>query len=102
MREQIIDYVEAQGLSRVFGPESEITYQLVEMTGFDEKTVKTLLEPEGLWERVIGLDQSRLKQLLKDEAVAKDIRDRVQSLRQVIATQQRLLVRKRQDEDRAT
>ena len=70
------------------------------MTGFNEDDVRALLEPENLWERVMGLDQSRLKQLLNDEAVAKDIRDRIKSLRQVISTSQRLLVKKRQDEDK--
>ena len=102
LRREIIAYCEATGLQRVYGPENEITYQLVEMTGFNEEEVRALLEPEGLWEKVTGLDQSRLKQLLSDEAITKDVRDRVKSLRQTIATQQRLLVRKRQNEDKAT
>jgi hypothetical protein len=101
LRREIITYCEAEGFKRVYGPENEITYQLVEMTGFNEDEVKALLEPEGLWERVTGLDQSRLKQLLSDEAIAQDVRDRVKSLRQIIATQQRLLVKKRQNEDKA-
>ncbi len=102
LRERIIDYCQAHGVNRVFGPENEVTYQLVEMTGFNEEEVRALLEPAGLWARVTGLDQSRLKQLLSDAAVAKDIRDRVQSLRQIISAQQRLLVKKRRDEDKET
>ncbi len=102
LRQEIIAYCEAKGLNRVYGPENEITYQLVEMTGFDEDEVRALLEPEGLWERAIGLDQSRLKQLLDDESVAKDIKDRIKSLRQAISFQQRLLVKKRQNDDKDT
>jgi len=102
LRQGIISYCEAEGLNRVFGPENQVTYQLAEMTGFNEDDVRTLLEPDNLWERVIGLDQSRLKQLLNDEAVAKDIRDRIKSLRQVISTSQRLLVKKRRDEGKET
>ncbi len=102
LRREIIAYCEATGFKRVYGPENEITYQLVEMTGFNEEEVRALLTPEDLWERVTGLDQSRLKQLLDDEVIAQDVRNRVQSLRQIIATQQRLLVRKRQNEDKAT
>jgi len=102
LRQRIISYCEAEGLNRVFGPENEITYQPVEMTGFNEEDVRALLEPEGLWEKVIGLDQSRLKQLLNDEAVAQELRDRIQSLRRIISTQQRLWVKKRQDEDKET
>ena len=102
LRQEIIDYCEAEEVQRVFGPENEITYQLVDITGYNEDEVRAFLEPEGLWERVIGLDQSRLKQLLDDEAVTRDVRDRIKSLRQVISTQQRLLVKKRRDEDKET
>ncbi len=102
LRQEIIEYCEAKELNRVFGPENEITYQLVEITGFDEDEVRTLLEPEGLWQRVIGLDQSRLKQLLDDESVAEEIKGRIKSLRQAISSQQRLLVKKRQNEDKNT
>ena len=102
LRQEIIEYCEAEGLNRVYGPENEITYQLVEMTGFDEDEVRTLLEPEGLWEKVTGFDQSKLKQLLDDESVAGDIRNHIKSLRQAISFQQRLLVKKRQNEDKDT
>ena len=100
LRQEIIDYCEAEDMKRVYGTESEITYQLVDITGYNEEEVRTFLEPEGLWERVTGLDQSRLKQLLADEAVAQDIKNRIQSLRQIISTQQRLLVKKRQNDDK--
>jgi putative RecB family exonuclease len=102
LRQKIIEYCEAKGMNRVYGPDNEITYQLVEMTGFDEDKVRALLEPEGFWERVTGLDQSRLKQLLDDESIAEDIKNRVKSLRQMISSQQRLLVRKRQNDDKNT
>jgi len=102
LRRKIIEYCEAEGLNRIYGLENEITYQLVEMTGFNEDEVRALLTPEGLWERVIGLDQSKLKQLLDDESVAGDIRERIKSLRQAISFQQRLLVKKRQNDDKDT
>jgi len=102
LRQEIIAYCQAEEMSRLYGPESEITYQPVDIAGFNEEEVRAFLETEGLWERVTGLDQSKLKQLLDDEAVAKDIKDRIQSLRQIISTQQRLLVKKRQNEDKET
>ncbi len=94
LKEMIISYCQAEELNRVHGRENAITYKLVEMTGFSEDEVKALLEPEGLWDRVLSLDQSRLKQLLTDEEVAKDIRNRLEALRQVIATSPRLWVRR--------
>ena len=102
LRQEIIDYCEAEDMKRVYGTENEITYQRVDVTGYSEEEIRAFLEPEGLWERVTGLDQSRLKQLLADEAIGQDIKNRIQSLRQIVSTQQRLLVRKRQNEDKNT
>jgi len=45
-----------------------------------------------LWNRVLNFDQSKLNQLIRDEAVAKDIRDRLETLRQVISSSPRLWV----------
>ncbi|MFQ5996246.1 MAG: PD-(D/E)XK nuclease family protein [Dehalococcoidales bacterium] len=99
LKEMIIDYCQAKGINRVYGRENAITYKLVEMTGFSEDEVRALLEPEGLWDRVLSFDQSRLKQLLTDEAVAKDLRSKLEALRQVIATQPRLWVRRLKEEE---
>jgi hypothetical protein len=43
---------------------------------------------------VLSLDQAQLKQLLADEEVAKDIRNKLKALRQVIATYPQLWVSK--------
>ena len=56
-------------MNRVFGSDHEITYKLVERTGFSEDEVKAILEPEGLWEKVLAFDPSRLKQLLDDKTL---------------------------------
>lgn len=100
LKQMIISYCEAEGLNRVYGWENAITYKLVEMTGFSEDEVRALLEPEGLWERILSLDQSRLKQFLTDEAVAKDIRNKLEALRQVISTSPRLWVRRLKEEEK--
>ena len=94
LRQMIIDFCQAEGLNRVYGKEHAITYKLVEKTGFSEDEVRVLLEPEGLWHRVLSFDQSRLKQLITDEAVAKDIRHKLELLRQVISSYPQLWVRR--------
>ena len=99
LKQMIISYCQAEGLNRVYGWENAITYKLVEMTGFSEDEVRALLEPEGLWDRVLGLNQSQLKQLLTDEEVAKDVRNKLEALRQVISTSPRLWVRKLKEEE---
>jgi putative RecB family exonuclease len=96
----IIDFCQAEELNRVFGSEHEVTYKLVERTGFSEDEVRAILEPEGLWEKVLSLDQSRLKQLLADEAVPEDIRNKLESLRHVMSTYPQLWLKKRTEEEK--
>lgn len=99
IRQAVINFCQAEGLNRVYGKEHAITYRLVEKTGFSEDEVRALLEPEGLWHQVLSLDQSRLKQLIADEEVAKDIRDRLEVLRRVISRYPQLWVRRLIEEE---
>ena len=93
-KQRLIDFCQAEGLNRVYGREHAITYKLVEKTGFSEDEVRALLEPGGLWPKVLSLDQSRIRQLITDEAVAKDIRDKLEALRQVVSSYSQLWVRR--------
>ncbi len=99
IRLMISDFCQTEGLNRVYGKEHAITCKLVDRAGFSEDEVRALLEPEGLWSRVLSFDQSRLKQLITDEAVAKDIRARLEALRQVISSSPRLSVRRLIEEE---
>ncbi len=99
IKQMIANFCQAEGLNRVYGREHAITYKLMEKTGFSEAEVRALLEPEGLWHRVLSFDQSRLKQLITDEAVAKDIRHKLEALRQVISSSPRLWVRRLIEEE---
>jgi len=99
IKRMLINFCQAEGLNRVYGREHAITYKLMEKTGFSEAEVRALLEPEGLWHRVLSLDQSRLKQLITDEAVAEDVRHKLEALRQVISSSPRLWVRRLIEEE---
>jgi len=99
IKQIITDFCQAEGLNRVYGREHAITYKLVERTGFSEDEVRALLEPEGLWNRVLSLDQSNLNQLITDKEVAKDIRDKLEVLRQVVSASPRLWVRRLIEEE---
>jgi hypothetical protein len=99
-RKTIIDFCQAEGLNRVFGSEHEVTYKLVERTGFGEEEVRALLEPAGLWAKVLSLDTARLKQLLADKGVAEDIKNRLEALRRVTDTYPQLWVKKRAEEEK--
>ena len=99
IRQQLIDFCQTEGLNRVYGSAHAITYKLVEKTGFNEDDVRALLECEGLWYKVLSLDQSRLRQLIADEMVTKDVREKLETLRQVISTYPQLWVKKVTEEE---
>ncbi len=99
VRQTIIDYCKAEGLNRVFGTENEITYKLIEKTGFNEAEVKAILEPLGWWEKVRGFDPSLLNELLADKAVPADIKKKVEALKRVISSYPQLRLRKRSGEE---
>jgi hypothetical protein len=99
IRPTIINYCQAEGLNRVFGSEHEITYKLMEKTGFNEAEVRAILEPAGWWEKVLGFDPARLKELLGDKAVSADIKKKIKSLQRVVSTYPQLRLRKRELEE---
>ena len=98
-KQMLINYCQAEGLNRVYGKEHDITYKLLEKTGFSEDEARALLEAEGLWDRVLSFDQSQLKQLISDKAIAKDIRDRLETLRRIVSSYPQLRVRRISEEE---
>jgi putative RecB family exonuclease len=99
VRQLIINYCQAEGLNRVFGSENEITYKIVEKTGFNEEDIKAILEPAGWWEKVLGFEPARLKELLKDESVSFDIKKKIKSLQRVVSSYPQLRLKKRSAEE---
>ncbi|MBA7662449.1 hypothetical protein ES703_70478 [subsurface metagenome] len=98
-KQTIIEYCQTEGLNRVFSSEHEITYKLMERTGFSEDEVRAILEPEGLWEKVLGLDQSRLKTLLADKSTTEDIKKRLEALKRVTSAYPQLWLKKSTEEE---
>jgi putative RecB family exonuclease len=98
-RQAIIDYCQKEGLNRVFGNTCEITYKLTERTGFSEEEVRALLEPEGLWVKVLGFDPELLKQLLTDDTVPRHIRDKLETLKRITTTYPQLRIKRHSDEE---
>jgi putative RecB family exonuclease len=98
-RQTIIDYCQKEGLNRVFGDTCEITYRFTERTGFSEEEVKALLEPEGLWVKVLGFDPELLRQLLTDETIPQHIRDKLETLKRITSTYPQLRLKKHTAEE---
>jgi putative RecB family exonuclease len=97
-KQVIIDFCQSEKLNRVFSGEHEVTYKLVERTGFKEEEVRAILEPEGLWAKVLSLDQSRLKQLLVDEDVARDVKNKLECLRCITSAYPQLWLKNRTED----
>ncbi len=98
LKATIADFCQAEGLNRVYGTNHALTYKMVERAGFSEAEVRALLEPEGLWPRVLGFDQYKLKELIKDETVARELRQKLAELRQVVSASPQLWVRRQVEE----
>jgi putative RecB family exonuclease len=98
-RQMIVEFCQQESLNRVFGSEHEATYKLVERTGFNEDEVRAALEPAGLWEKAVGLDPSRLKQLLADEATPVEIKKKIESLKRITSSYPQLWLKKRIGEE---
>jgi putative RecB family exonuclease len=94
-RRAIVEYCQAEDLKRVYGPGHELTYRLMERTGFDGTEVKTLLKPAGLWDAVSKLDEGRLKALIGDESLDTDLRQALEKLRRVTSTYPVLRLKRR-------
>jgi putative RecB family exonuclease len=99
LKDLIIQYCEAQDVSRVFGSEHAITYKIVQRTGYNEEKVKALLEPAGLWERVLQFDPGKVADILESGDVPREIKERITLLAEVVSNYSRLWL-KRLKEDR--
>jgi putative RecB family exonuclease len=99
LKKRLADFCQAEGLNRVYGRDYALTYRMVERSGFDEDEVRALLEPAGLLERVLSLDSAKLKELITDEAVARDIRDRLAALKRVISSSPQFWLKKLVEEE---
>jgi putative RecB family exonuclease len=98
-RQAIVEYCQAEDLKRLYGGGHELTYRLMERTGFDEGEVKALLEPAGLWDAVSKLDEARLKGLIEDRSLDAGLRKSLEKLRHVTSTYPMLRLKRRADEE---
>ncbi|MFC1962267.1 RecB family exonuclease [Chloroflexota bacterium] len=98
LRKILIDFCRKEGLNRVYGTGYCVDYRLMEKTGFEEDSVRDLLAPLGLWERVLRPDDALLKELLTDAGIAAEIRQSLETMRRITSYPQ-LRVKKRLEEE---
>ena len=98
-KRDIVEFCQSEGVRRVFGSEHAVTYRWVERTGFEEGQVREFLQETGLWEKVLSFDQSLVKQLLTDEEVPRDIKERLKAMQKVISAYPQLNISNRAEEE---
>ena len=85
VKQVIIDYCRKEQINRVFGSEHQVTCRFVEKTGYAEEDVRPILEPAGLWSKVLSFDQALLKQLLAEKSVPAGLKEKIESVRRIAA-----------------
>lgn len=65
LEKHIKDYMEKEGLTRVFGDEGHLSKNTIQRFSYDLEKVKQVLSPLGKWEEIIKADEAKLKRLLK-------------------------------------
>ncbi len=99
VKQDIVTYCREQGLNRVFGDDCQITYKMVEKTGYDDAEVKEVLDAAGQWEKVLSFDQALLKRLMADGALPGDTVKKIEALKRITASYPQLWVKRNNTEE---
>jgi putative RecB family exonuclease len=99
LKQMVCDFCELEGYKRLYGPDHAITYKKVERTGFTEETVRELLEPTGLWPRVLNFDPALVKQLLEADYLNPELKKKLEALKQVTSSYTTLTINPLKEEE---
>ncbi|MCL6471620.1 MAG: PD-(D/E)XK nuclease family protein [Firmicutes bacterium] len=79
----IHNYCEANGLSLVRGTRGGLARRVHKTTHYNVKKLRELLEPRGLWEKILDVNGRLLKELLDDEASQGELRKIIETAKEV-------------------
>ncbi len=81
LQQAIREYMDAEGVTRVFGNEGYISKKTQQRYAYDMERIRELLSPIGKWEAVLKADETRLKKILGE--IPEGIRAEVLAARSV-------------------
>lgn len=81
LQKEIKDYMEKEGLTRVFGDTGTISKKIIQRYAYDFEKIKALLSPIGRWEEILKADETRLKYIMKE--IPEHIRSEIENARKV-------------------
>jgi putative RecB family exonuclease len=87
-------FCEEHGYRRLFGTDgAAIDRRLQHVTAPDEARLRQLLEPLGMWERVLSVDAAKLQALIESRTLSPDVEDAILASREEVRTQHALYLK---------
>jgi RecB family exonuclease len=89
-------FCEEHGYRRLFASDgSAIDRRPQHVTAPDERRLREILEPLGLWERVLSVDTKKLNDLIESRRLPPDVEDAILASREEVRTQYALYLKDR-------
>jgi putative RecB family exonuclease len=96
LRGLINAFCEEHGYRRLYGSDgTAIDRRPVHVTAPDDERIRGILEPLGLWERVIAVDPKRLSDLIESRSLPPAVEDALLASREEVRTQYSLYLKDR-------
>jgi putative RecB family exonuclease len=87
-------FCEEHGYKRLFGTDgTAIDRRAQHVTAPDDDRIRGILEPLGLWDRVISVDPKKLTDLIESRALPPDVEDAILASREDVRTQYALYLK---------
>jgi putative RecB family exonuclease len=93
IQEEIINYMNQEGVERVFGENGIIARTLRKTYKYDDKKIKELLEPLGKWKDVVKIDGIALKNIMG--VLPLEVREAIEKAKVVDKETRSLVVKKK-------
>lgn len=82
LQSQIKEYMETEGLTRVFGENGVISKKTIQRYEYDFEKIKAILSPLGQWEDILSADDKKLKKIMKE--VPQETKEAIEASRAVV------------------
>jgi putative RecB family exonuclease len=87
-------FAEEHGYRRLYGSDgSAIDRRPQHVTAPDAQRIRAILEPMGLWERVLSVDPKKLSELIESRRLPPDVEDALLASREEVRTQHALYLK---------
>ena len=81
LQKKIREYMDSQGLTRVFSDDGTVSKKTIQRFSYDFEKIKALLSPIGRWEDILDADEAKLKKISKE--LPPEIRSQIEDTRSV-------------------